>query len=400
MGKRHNASREPARTATNKARWPAGVAIAIAAGILAGWSIWAFAAEIPIYETSTARIEVGAAAHPIHAGVPGQVAVVHVELGQWVAQGELLVELDARAQVLQLAEQRARQEALAAQIDPLRAQIAADDLVTTQDALAARIAVDQANARSRAMAAQAGLERRERNRMEQLTAAGIDSAAELDRVSAGARRSGFEARAARLEAERLSADMETTALARRAQREELRRTLASLEGEVSVTEAEIRKLELDIERRKIRSPIAGRVGEIGDLHAGTVVAEGARLGSVIPQGDLRVVAEFPARALGRVRPGQSARVRLDGFAWAEYGSLGASVARVAGEVRDGKVRVELALGPDAAPRIPREHGLPGSVEIEIERVSPAALVLRRVTGQLGPTASGHDVTSQPTGGQP
>ena len=74
--------------------------------------------------------------------------------------------------------------------------------------------------------------------------------------------------------------------------------------------------------------------------------------------------------------GQSARIRLDGFPWTQFGSLTATVTQVAGEVRDGRVRVELVVHPTSDSRIPMEHGLPGTVEVEIERVSPATLVLR------------------------
>lgn len=43
-------------------------------------------------------------------------------------------------------------------------------------------------------------------------------------------------------------------------------------------------------------------------------------------------AEFaPSSALGRVRPGQRARVRLAGFPWTEYGTISASVASVAAD---------------------------------------------------------------------
>jgi membrane fusion protein (multidrug efflux system) len=69
-------------------------------------------------------------------------------------------------------------------------------------------------------------------------------------------------------------------------------------------------------------------------------------------------------------------MRLDGFPWAQYGSIPATVSRVAGEVRDGQVRVELGITPTAAFRVPLQHGLPGSVEIEVERLTPAALLLR------------------------
>jgi membrane fusion protein (multidrug efflux system) len=108
-----------------------------------------------------------------------------------------------------------------------------------------------------------------------------------------------------------------------------------------------------------------------------VVQEGEKLGAIVPLGRLRAVAQFPpSAALGRIRLGQRARVRLDGFPWAQYGSIPATVSRVAGEVRDGQVRVELSIAPAAASRVPLQHGLPGSVEVEVERLTPAALVLR------------------------
>jgi hypothetical protein len=90
-----------------------------------------------------------------------------------------------------------------------------------------------------------------------------------------------------------------------------------------------------------------------------------------------VVAEFPpSSALGRIRPSQAARLRLVGFPWTEYGSIAAVVNAVASEVRAGTVRVELAIQPDEASAVPFQHGLPGTVEIEVERVAPATLVLR------------------------
>jgi membrane fusion protein (multidrug efflux system) len=83
-----------------------------------------------------------------------------------------------------------------------------------------------------------------------------------------------------------------------------------------------------------------------------------------------------------VRPGQYARLRLEGFAWTQYGSLPARVSSVASEAQDGRVRVELAVEAGARTQIPLQHGLPGTVEVETERVSPAVLVLRAAGGML------------------
>ena len=74
-------------------------------------------------------------------------------------------------------------------------------------------------------------------------------------------------------------------------------------------------------------------------------------------------------------------MRLDGFHWTQYGAIAATVASVASEVRDGRVRVELMIHPDSASPIPLQHGLPGTVEVEVDHVSPATLLLR-LTGKL------------------
>ena len=120
----------------------------------------------------------------------------------------------------------------------------------------------------------------------------------------------------------------------------------------------------------LRAPIDGRIAEAADLRVGAVVDEGNRLAAIVPASPLRIVAQFaPASAIGRVRVGQPARVRLLGFPWAEYGSLQAQVTAVADELRDGLVRVELGVGSLPA-AFPLTHALPGSVEIEVERVRP------------------------------
>ncbi len=147
--------------------------------------------------------------------------------------------------------------------------------------------------------------------------------------------------------------------------------------------AAIARLEQEVERRRIRAPIDGRLGEVATLRIGAVVREGDRVASVVPPGGLRAIADFPPVALGRLAAGQSARLRLKGFPWGEYGSLPATVTNVAGELRDGQVRVELTLHPERPTLIPLQHGLPGAAEVAIERVTPAALALRLAGRLLG-----------------
>jgi membrane fusion protein (multidrug efflux system) len=142
---------------------------------------------------------------------------------------------------------------------------------------------------------------------------------------------------------------------------------------------ELARIDAELARRRIVAPADGEIGEFAALAAGTWVTAGTSLGVIIPDGLLHVVGSFaPSDALGKVAVGQKARVRLAGFPATEYGALVARVTRVGSESLDGRVRVELALRgePSRASRAPLRHGLPASIEVEVERVRPIVLLLR------------------------
>jgi membrane fusion protein (multidrug efflux system) len=62
-------------------------------------------------------------------------------------------------------------------------------------------------------------------------------------------------------------------------------------------------------------------------------------------------------------------------------------------VRDGRIRVELAVNPNSTLRIHLQHGLPGTVEVQVERISPASLVLRTLGRQLSQPNTNASVTA-------
>ena len=160
--------------------------------------------------------------------------------------------------------------------------------------------------------------------------------------------------------------------------------IAKVEAEMASSSSAIRRLEYEIGQRLIRTPVSGRLGECTTLRPGIYIKQGQQLGVILQHGKLQVIAEFqPADALGKVHAGQRATLRLQGFPWTQFGTVPAQVSRVADDTRDGKVRVELAVNPAINSRIHLQHGLPGSVEVEIERISPIALVLRSAGQALG-----------------
>ena len=350
----------------------------LVAALLGSWAAWFVLARVVLYEVSaTARLEVDQAAHLVEAQVAGRVKATHLVLGQEVQVGDMLVELEADAQQFLLEEMRVQLTALAPQLTALDAEIAAEEEARREDQQAGQMGLDQARARHREAEAAAQLSAEEAERMTLLRARNYIAELDLLRARTEAQQRLAAANALRLEIGRLEWDRRAQRSDRKVRLERLRREATQLEGQMATAAAAIERLEYEIERRRIRAPVTGRLGEIANLRIGAFVREGDKLGAVIPPGTLKAVADFlPPAALGRIHPGQPAWLRLEGFPWTQYGAIAAMVASVAGEVRNGQVRVELAVLPDSAPPIPVQHGLPGTVEVEVDRVSPATLVLR------------------------
>ncbi|MGE0133272.1 MAG: HlyD family secretion protein [Blastocatellales bacterium] len=362
------------------------LALLASAAILGGWALWFVAARVAIYETSeSARLEVDSAAHPIEAAAAGRVIKTNLAIGREVQAGDVLVELESDSQRLQLIEEEARVTAVSAQLAALRDQTSAERQVQTETQAAAPVALDEAKARYDEAMAIARAASEEHKRLAKLRADGL--VAELNVIKAKAEADKLQAAADSLKfaISRQDKDQRAKQSGQQAVVENLNRDAATLEGEIKTRTAIIERLKHEIERRVIRAPASGKLGETAALHPGQFVREGDKLGAVVPGGKLRAVAEFtPSAAMGRIQAGQQARLRLDGFAWTEYGQVKATVSRVAGEQRSGRVRVELTVNPESAPLIPSQHGLPGKVEIVIEHVSPAELALRSVGKMLSP----------------
>jgi membrane fusion protein (multidrug efflux system) len=163
--------------------------------------------------------------------------------------------------------------------------------------------------------------------------------------------------------------------------ESIRNAIRQIEGDLAGSGNAVEQIENDLRRQSVLAPDKGRLGSVMNLKPGAYVREGDTIAAIIAEGHLRIVAEYePNAAIGRIRPGQIGRLHLDGFPWTEYGSVTGSVTSVGNEVRDGRVRVELDPAPNS--RIPLQHGLPGTLEIAMERVSPAAFLLRTAGGYL------------------
>jgi membrane fusion protein (multidrug efflux system) len=356
------------------------IVLALVAVLVGTWIAWFFLARLRVYEVSdAARLELARAVHAIEAPVGGRVVSSNLMLDRQVAADEVLLTLDVEPTRLRLEEERSRLESLAPQIAALEREIRAHELALEEDRGASSAGLEEARARAREANIAAEFAEQELERMKRLHGDGQISDADLARARSDAEERRAAAESARLAGRRLDRERGAAGRDREAHLEQLRREKTRLDGEVAAAVALIDRLEHEMKQRIIRAPVGGTLAEVAAIEAGAFISEGDRIGAVLGRGNLRVTAEYaPSAALGRVRPGQRARLRLEGFPWAQYGSVGATVTGVATELRDRRIRVELDIDAVSETSIPLQHGLPGSVEIEIERVAPVVLVLRAV----------------------
>lgn len=357
------------------------IVLLVSAGVLLlAWGCWFTLSRVSVYAaTANARLEVDREKHPVAVPVAGRIVSVNLTVGRYVQAGEALVELDATAEHLARTQEEVRMGPAESQVHLLRVELAAEERALLEERQSAQAGVLESLARAQQGLAAAKFAREESDRLARLHQNGLISELESLRADKEAAERAGEAEAADFASKRLVRDFEVREQNRLAQIARLKREIASIEGEAAEARAAANRIGYDIEQRVVRAPISGTIAEVSPVKAGGLVAQGDRVCTIVPDGDVRVVALFPPSVvLGRVRPGQAARVRLAAFPWTQYGSASAEVTTIAGELQDGQIRVELSLAGSDAANLPFQHGLPAEVNIEVERASPAALVLRSI----------------------
>lgn len=351
---------------------------AAVAALACAWFAWFLFGSVRVtVSVPTARIEAAQVGHALQAPVSGYLVGVLKELGARVERGDVVFQLDASPEEREQRKKIAEQAALRAQRDALKQEIRAVEGALAAEREAVRVSVVEAELRQREAEDLAAFREQQQLRKVDLANAGVLALSDLLQSASDATQQRTEAEARAVAAERIRADHGVSRAERVERLAALRREAASLEGKLTTLATELLDVEHRREERRVRATIAGSLGELAPLTAGAFVQQGDTLGTIIPNGQLRIVAQLPPEeAFGRIRAGQPARMRLAGFPWTQYGSVSARVTRVAEEVREGLVRVELAITGRGPRGVLLQHGLTGSIEIDVEQAAPAALLFR------------------------
>lgn len=354
--------------------------IVITSVVLGLWCWWFVAAEVSVYEvTGDAWIEASDAAHRTSAPLTGRVVEANLEIGRWVENGEPLVVLAGLRAAEQLSKEVERREGAEKglmALDTIRKE-------TEEGADAARLGdqkkLERAKADLQVAVADARLASAEVERARQLFGEGLVSEADLER--AGARVDQTKAAVLSLEAGvlQIGSEIRQDSSGRSRALAEIDSRIAALEAEEGIAEHGAAEMATELEERTIKAPISGWLGRVSTCKPGSVLMEGDLVAVVIPDGELKVSAHFPAGSgLGRIGSGQHARMRLHAFPWTRFGQIEAEVLRVGQETVNGFLSVECRLLSDLHHGAKLQHGMQGDLVVEVDRMSPFELVLTLV----------------------
>jgi len=352
-----------------------------------GLVTWAVLAEVPLVKVSSqARIEPHNAVYRIEPPSAGRVVRSLLNLDEDIKEGDLLIEFDTRAERLELDQSKATVVALEKELAVIRDQIANKNHEASATGVVDQVAIREAVEKEQEIAPRHRLAQERAQLALRSPTGSISEIEKLERATdvdaLGFARTAQGLAVIRLRGEQAVRGQTLTAQLLGLKREELR-----TEGQLRELKVAIDRLEYQIEKKHYRAPASGHLVDVAELGVGAFIADGQRVGTIVASdAEVRVRARFPKEVVGMIQPGQTARLKLDGYPLTIYGTVPARVTRVGTEpglvatpeAIPGTVRVELEFTAPADPRIQLRHGMTMTVEVEVARVSPVALLMRAI----------------------
>jgi membrane fusion protein (multidrug efflux system) len=379
--------------------------------LILGGVIVVFAAITGIYLLATANQEntddaqVEADVVPIAARVSGQIAKRLVEDNQRVKKGDLLVQIDdadfaARGKQAEAELETARAQAAAADSQVQVVEASAKGGLQSARAIYSGSSVGVANADAQVAAARAGLERAKaearkgeldlqrthqlvagnalpRERLDNAQVAYDATQAALAQAQAQVSVASEMRRAAssRVDEARGRLDQSTPIAAQIA----FARANADLaHAHIKVAEASLELVRLQLSYTKITASEDGLVTRL-TVQPGQMIQVGQPLAELVPDRTY-VVANFKETQVGRMRPGQRARVRIDAFPGVELegkveslsGGTGARFSLLPPDNASGNFvkvvqRVPVRIAWSQRPKVPLQAGLSTDVTVYVSK---------------------------------
>ena len=333
--------------------------LALVASVLAllWWSPWQKTAAEEGLVGGNGRLE--ATEVLVCSRLSGRLVSFSVEEGDFVAAGQTVAQLEQMSLVAQ------RDEAIA------RVQQAREALAAARQAIAARVS-EQAAAQARVTQRQNDWQAAERSlqRTRELAREGFFSRQRLDDDA-----TREQSQRAVLTATRAEAAAAAIAIAA------ARAQMTGAEANVSVQQAALRRVEVDLAETNLKAPREGRV-QYRVAQPGEVLAAGARVLSLVDVSDVYFTFFLPEVAAGRLALGSEVRIVLDATPERVIPARVSFVASVAQftpktvETASERQKLVFRVRAQVAPALLRQHrdeiksGLPGVAFIKLDDSRP------------------------------
>lgn len=156
--------------------------------------------------------------------------------------------------------------------------------------------------------------------------------------------------------------------------------LKDVEANLRTTEARLKMAKSKIALTSVTIPVAGMVAEMKVSSTGELVAAGALVAVIVPDGvPLVVQAAVPNRDVGFVRPGIEARIKIDAYPFQQFGTLPARVRTVVpGLGNDNSFTVTLDLLATRIADADRVLPLFPGLEVEVELLTGRQRLMSRL----------------------
>lgn len=351
---------------------------------MVAWAIWFLTKEITTYSVSDqARLE--QEQNTVHLSTQriGRVVAIQASLGDSLKRGDLLIQLDTTAFDLNLDGDSRISQSFMAQLDAIEREQHLLEKKFGEDDKALRDQLKLLRQQYQLQVSSQRIQADVADRYERLLQK--QQSSELDYLAAKRTYQQMAVATLAAEAEIHAAEDRRDQIANESQLalSELTQRRADIQGKLAEVDTRIQQSSLAVDEQQLRAPITGKLASLADIREGEVLVAGQQVATIQAKGSISVQAFFPpALALGHIRIGQSARVKLDGFSWARYGQLDARVERVASAVQRDRILVELSLQGEVPPHLPLLHDLPARVEIATGTKTPYQLLLQRVGDML------------------
>jgi membrane fusion protein (multidrug efflux system) len=354
---------------------------------IAGFVTWAVAARVPVMKVSTeGRLEPHNAVYRLEPPAAGRVVRSLLNLDEEVKEGDLLIEFDTRAEQLELEQSKATMAAAQEELAVIDQQVANKKSEHKANGEVDAVAVQEAEEKARELAPRHKLAAEKADLAAKSPTGSISELEKLER-STDLDAVDFASREQTLAITRIKREQSVKHETLVAQLLGLEREQLRLQGQIRELKVASDKLTYQIEKKHFRAPTSGRLVDVAELTPGDFITDGQRLGSILAaDAEIRVRARFPKETVGMIQTGQIAQLKIDSYPWTIYGTVPARVSRIGTEpglvatpeAIPGTVRVELELLPAPDKRIVLQHGMTVSVEVEVARVSPVALLMRAI----------------------